>query len=395
MSESPRIPITAVQIGEEERRRVLRVLDSGWLVQGQEVAAFEKRVAEYTHATHAVATTSCTSALHVAVKALGLGPGDEVIVPAFTWVATPNAVVHCGATPVFCDVDLDTFNLDPSQLEALITPRTVGMLPVHLFGLGADMAAVHHLAKRHGLWVIEDAACALGTTLRGQPVGHGSNAACVSFHPRKSITTGEGGMIVTRDSDLATRAQALRSHGAAVSDLARHQSPATRAGVLLPDFDVFGFNYRMTDLQAAIGHGQLDHIDDWIARRRELAALYREQLASIDWIQCPPDDPGHSYQSFACLFRPEPPTLENLDRLEAQRDQLLIDLDANGIVTRQGTHAPVRQACYRKHFDTRPEATPRAWMAQGLSFALPLFPSMSQSQIQRVAEALVDCAPGV
>ncbi len=393
MNEPQPIPITAVKVGEEEKHRVLRVLDSGWLAQGQEVAAFEKRLARYTHATHAVATTSGTAALHVAVKALGLGPGDEVIVPAFTWVATPNVVVHCGATTVFCDVNLDTFNLDPGELESLITPRTVGILPVHLFGLGADMATVHDLARRHGLWVVEDAACALGTTIQGHPVGRGSNAACFSFHPRKSITTGEGGMIVTRDSGLANQARALRNHGAAVRDLAGHPSAADRTGVLLPDFDVFGFNYRMTDLQAAVGHGQFDHLDDWIARRRALATLYREQLASIDWIQCPADDPGHSYQSFACLFRPEPPSLDNLDRLEAQRDQLLIDLDAHGIVTRQGTHAPVRLACYRNHFNTCAEATPRAWMAQGLSFALPLFPSMTESQVQRVIGALIRCAP--
>lgn len=388
--EQDRIPITAVSIGEEEKRRVLEVLDSGWLVQGKQVADFEQRVADYVSLKHGVATTSCTTSLHAAVLGLGLKPGDEVIVPAFTWISTPNVVAHSGATPVFCDVALDTFNLDPAQLDSLVSPKTVGMMPVHLFGLGADMPAVHTFAKKHNLWVVEDAACALGTTINGEPVGKASDAACFSFHPRKSITTGEGGMVVTDDDELAERIRALRNHGASISDMERHRSAR---GVLLPDFNVLGFNYRMTDLQAAVGHGQLDQLDGWIARRRELAALYREQLTDLDWVQTPPDDPGHSYQSFACLYRPESPSPEKLQSLEARRDALLIELDRRGIVTRQGTHAPVRQGCYHDLFKVRAEDFPGACLAQGLSFALPLFPTMTDGQLERVVQTLKDIGP--
>lgn len=390
MTDSDRIPITQVTIGEEEKRRVLEVLDSGWLVQGKQVAAFEKRIADYVSLPLAIATTSCTSALHTAVQALGLKPGDEVIVPAFTWISTANCVAFCGATPVFCDVELDTFNLDVTQLASLVTPKTVGIIPVHLFGLGADMAAVHVLANKHDLWVLEDAACALGTTINGRPVGHASQAACFSFHPRKSITTGEGGMVVTGDEALAERCRAIRNHGASISDLERHKSAR---GVLLPDFNRLGQNYRMTDLQAAVGLGQLEQVDTWLTRRRELASLYRDGLTELDWIVPPPDDPGHSYQSFTCLYRPEEPTLTKLAELEAKRDALLIELDKRGIMTRQGTHAPVRQRCYHELFNVRAEDYPGACLAQGLSFALPLFPSMSNEQLDRVVETLGDIGP--
>ncbi len=390
MTDHDRIPITKVDIGEEEKRRVVEVLDSGWLVQGKQVAELEERIAAYVLLKHGIATTSCTTALHTAVLALGLRPDDEVIVPAFTWVSTANVVAHCGATPVFCDVGLDTFNLDTNQLESLVTPRTVGVIPVHLFGLGADMPAVHAFANKHGLWVLEDAACALGTTIGGKPVGDGSDAACFSFHPRKSITTGEGGMVVTDDAGLAERARTLRNHGASISDLARHRSAR---GVLLPDFNVLGFNYRMTDLQAAVGNGQLDRLDGWIEKRRALAAQYRERLAGLDWVVTPPDDPGHSYQSFACLYRPQEPTPGNLAMLEARRDALLIELDKRGIITRQGTHAPVRQGCYHELFKVCAEDFPGACLAQGLSFALPLFPAMTRAQLERVVQALHDLGP--
>ena len=391
MSDSTdRINITKVEIGEEEKRRVLEVLESGWLVQGKQVAEFEQRIAQYVSLPHGIATTSCTSALHTAVMALGIKPGDEVIVPAFTWVSTANCVAYCGATPVFCDVGLDSFNLDTEQLESLITPKTVGIIPVHLFGLGANMRVVHSIAKKHGLWVLEDAACALGTTINGNPVGQESDAACFSFHPRKSITTGEGGMVVTGEEELAEACRAIRSHGASISDLERHKSAR---GVLLPDFNVIGHNYRMTDLQAAVGHGQLDHLDAWINRRRELAGQYREKLADLDWLTTPLDDPGHSYQSFVCLYQPEEPRFSDLPSLEAKRDNLLIELDKRGIMTRQGTHAPVRLRCYHDVFNVRAEDFPGACMAQGLSFALPLFPSMTEQQLERVANTLRDLGP--
>lgn len=385
MNDNSNIPITRIEIGEEEKRRVLEVLDSGWIVQGKQVAEFEQRIAERVAATHAVATTSCTTALHLAVAALGVKEGDEVIVPAFTWVSTASAVKHCGGTPVFCDVDLYTQNIDVTKLESLFSPRTVGVIPVHLFGLPADMDAINAIAKAHNCWVLEDAACALGTTYNGAPAGSLGDAACFSFHPRKSITTGEGGMVTTNDDNLAATCHALRNHGATVSNLARHQS---RTGALLPEFNMFGYNYRMTDLQAAVGNGQLDHLDDWVNRRRALAADYRRHLADVNWLTPPIDDPGHSYQSFVCVYEPEKPSLDNLAALEQRRDALLIALEDHGITSRQGTHAPVRLGCYRDAMNIQPKDFPNAWMAHGLTIALPLFPSMTDDQTQRVVDVL-------
>lgn len=221
-----KIPITRTVFGPEELRAVQLPLESGWVVQGPYVKQFEERFTAFTGAQAAVATSSCTTSLHIAVAALGLKPGDEVIVPAFTWVATANVVEYMGATPVFCDIDLASFNIDVARIEALITPHTVGIIPVHLFGLCADMGPIMALAQSHGLWVVEDAACAFGAWYAGQHAGTFGDAGCFSFHPRKSITTGEGGMITTGRADLERLARSLRDHGASRSDLARHQSSA-------------------------------------------------------------------------------------------------------------------------------------------------------------------------
>src|SRR5262249_35885690 len=197
-----RIPITRPVFGDEERAAVQRPLESGWVVQGPCVKTFEERFAAFVGSSYGVAASSCTTALHMTIAALGVKPGDEVIVPAFTWVSTANVVEYLGATPVFCDVDLSTFNIDAAQIEALITPRTVGLIPVHLFGLCAEMAPILALAAARGLWVVEDAACGFGARYHGRHAGALGDAGCFSFHPRKAITTGEGGMVTTGRADL-------------------------------------------------------------------------------------------------------------------------------------------------------------------------------------------------
>ena len=211
------IPIARTSLTDDEIASVLEPLRSGWLVQGPQVKSFEEKWCAFTGAPHSLAVTSCTTGMHLAVAALNLGPGDEVIVPAFTWISTANVIEHQGATPIFCDIDLATFNIDVTQIENLITERTVGILPVHLFGLAADMDPIMAIAKKHGLWVIEDSACGFGATYAGQHVGHFGNAGAFSFHPRKAITTGEGGMVTTADVKLATKIQQLRDHGAVMS----------------------------------------------------------------------------------------------------------------------------------------------------------------------------------
>jgi perosamine synthetase len=382
-----KIPITKPVFGAEERDALIAPLETGWVVQGPQVRKFEEKFTAFTGAAFALASTSCTTALHMAVAALGLGPGDEVIVPAFTWIATPNVVEYTGARPVFCDIDLDTFNIDPSRIEALVTPRTVGILPVHLFGLCADMPRILDIARRRHLWVVEDAACGFGAWLGGRHAGTFGDAGCFSFHPRKSITTGEGGMLTTMRPEIADRVRSLRDHGASTSDLARHTSAG---GFLLADYDVLGFNYRMTDFQGAVGSVQMDRAQSILAERAKRAARYDELLAAVPWLVPPaaPDGYVHGYQSYVTLFRPEAASLANVDRLHERRNQLMATLERQGIATRQGSHAPVLTGYYSRKYGITPADFPSACIAERLSLTLPLYPQLEDAEIRTVVSAL-------
>jgi perosamine synthetase len=370
------IPIAKPLFGPEEIAAAAKPLESGWIVQGPYVAEFERRFGAFVGAAHAVACSNGTTALHLANAAMRLGEDDEVIVPSFTWIATANAVVYCGARPVFCDVELSTYNIDSAAIEACITPRTKGIVPVHLFGLCAEMTPILDLAKKHDLWVVEDAACGFGATYHGRQAGTLADTACFSFHPRKSITTGEGGLVTT-----------MRDHGAA----ARRDEPS----FLLPDYDELGFNYRMTDLQGAIGCVQLDRAAFILAQRRLRARRYDEALASFGWLRTPhvPPHMEHGYQAYVCLFAPEEPSPANVDALEARRNMLMAKLEERGITTRQGTHAPVLRAYYRKRFGIDPAAFPNAVLAEKLSLALPLYPQMTDEEQERVVVALREIGP--
>jgi perosamine synthetase len=381
------IPITRPLFGPEELAAVQRPLKTGWVVQGPCVREFEERFSSFTGARHSVATSTCTSALHIAVAALGLRPGDEVIVPAFTWISTPNVVEYQGATATFCDIDAATFNIDVTAIEARITPRTVGILPVHLFGLCADMPAILDIAGRHGLWVVEDAACAFGARLHGRHAGTFGNLGCFSFHPRKSITTGEGGMITTQDDGYASLARSLRDHGASRSDLDRHSEGG---GFLLAQYDRLGFNYRMTDIQGALGCAQMDRARLILEERYRRARLYDQALHAINGLETPkvPDGYDHGYQSYVCWFRPESPSFRNLDRLHERRNRMMSCLESLGIATRQGTHAPVIQGYYSKKYALRPQDFPNAVFADRLTLSLPLFPQMTDDEQDLVSESL-------
>jgi perosamine synthetase len=389
-----RIPITKPFFGEEELRAVQLPLESGWVVQGPYVEAFEAKFAAYTGSEQAVATSSCTTALQIAVAALGVRPGDEVIVPAFTWISTANVVEAMGATPVFCDVDLPTFNIDVESIDALITERTVGLLPVHLFGLPAAIEDVLALARRHGLWVLEDCACSMGGWYRGRHTGTFGDAGCFSFHPRKSITTGEGGMLTTQRDDLAGLARSLRDHGASRSDRQRHEEAG---GFLLSDYEQLGFNYRMTDIQGALGSAQMDRADELIEARRQRAARYDELLADVDWLAAPvaPEGCVHGYQAYVCLFRPEDPTLDNVDRLHAQRNALMSRLEQRGIATRQGTHSPILAPLYARRYGLDPADFPNSLVADRLSLTLPLYAQMTDAEQDAVVAELRAAAVAV
>lgn len=386
-AEVRQIPITKTVFGEEEMAAVQKPLESGWVVQGPFVKQFEEQFSAFTGAPYSIATSSCTTALHIAVAALGLKPGDEVIVPAFTWVATANAVEYMGAKPVFCDIELSTFNIDPRKIEPLITERTVGIIPVHLFGLCADMAPVMELARENNLWVVEDAACAFGAWYQGQHAGTFGDAGCFSFHPRKSITTGEGGMITTSRQELDTLSRSLRDHGASRSDLQRHHGPAA---FLLADYNHLGYNFRLTDIQGALGCAQMNRAEWILQKRTERARDYDRMLGDVEWLRTPlvPEGYTHGYQAYVCLFRPEEPDLNNVEELNRRRNELMTRLEAQGIATRQGTHAAALVGYYSEKYGLRPEHFPNTYIAEQLSLTLPLYAQMTEDEQDRVVNAL-------
>jgi perosamine synthetase len=381
------IPITKPFFGAEEMRAVQLPLESGWVVQGPFVRKFEEQFSAFTGAPWSAASSSCTTALHLAVAALGLSAGDEVVVPAFTWVATANVVEYMGARPVFADIALDTFNIDPAAAAAAVTSRTVGQLPVHLFGLCADMPALTALGRRHSLWMVEDAACAFGSWTGGRHAGTFGEFGCFSFHPRKSITTGEGGMVTTARRDLYDRVLSLRDHGATKSDRERHEQ---RGSFLLAAYPNLGYNYRLTDIQGALGCAQMARAGALLEGRTRVARAYAERLAGRDWLALPSAPAGdtHGWQSYVCLFRPETPGLHTVDRLHARRNALMARLESQGIATRQGTHAPVIQDFYAKKYGLAPGDFPNAYLADRLSLSLPLYPQMTDAEIDTVVSAL-------
>jgi perosamine synthetase len=388
-----KIPITKPVFDDADRAAVASPLDTGWVVQGPNVARFEADFASYVGAPSAIACSNCTTGLHMGLAAAGVGPGDEVLVPAFTWVASANAVLYCGATPVLCDVSLDTFNVDLDDLEARLTTRTRAVVPVHLFGLPADMVRLMPWARRRGLAVIEDAACGLDARIDGQHVGTFGDFGAFSFHPRKAITTGEGGMVLCADAAKDALVRSLRDHGASKSDATRH---AAKNAFLLSEFNVLGYNYRMTDMQGALGVTQLAKAR-WIHDRRSaLAARYDQLLSGLSWLRTPVVPAGwtHGYQSYVCLFAPETPSFAALERLRAERDALMTRLEEDGIQTRQGTHAVHTLGYYRDRFDLRAEDYPNAALAENLSITLPLYPQMTEVEQDYVVEHLSRWSPG-
>jgi perosamine synthetase len=370
------IPVTKPFFGEEEERAVVEVLRSGWVVQGPKVAALERVIAEYVGARHAVATSSCTTALHLALILQGIGLGDEVIVPSFTFIATANAVCYTGATPVFVDIDPRTYNIDPDCLEAAITPRTKAIMPVHQIGLAADMDRINAIARRHGLTVIEDAAPTLGATYKGRRVGGLGNLTCFSFHPRKVMTSGEGGMVVTDDESWAARARVLRTHGMSLSDLARHHATS----VVVEEYHELGYNYRLSDLQAAVGIEQMKKLDFMLMRRKQLAERYNEAFAQLDCVQLPfsSDEMPHSYQSYMIQLRAH---------AAKTREQAMQELLEAGVATRRGVMAIHLEPYYRQRFPL--VRLPVTETAAHHTLLLPAYCSMTAMEQEYVIDHLL------
>jgi len=383
------IQISLPDTGIEEWEATRDCFETGWLTSGPKVREFERAFAERHGTAHGVAVTSCTTALHLALKALGVGPGDEVIVPAFTWVATANAVLYCGAEVVFADIDRDTFNLAPAEVAAKVNGRTKAIIAVHLFGLCADMEALRAAAP--GVAIIEDAACAAGASYAGASAGSLGVAGCFSFHPRKQLTTGEGGMVTTSDPSFAESLEIFRNHGAAVSEEQRHHGPQP---YILPDFDVLGYNYRMTDIQAAVGLVQLQKLEGSLVFRKEKAEYYHEYLADLDWLRLPTETLrelnqgteggveryAHSWQAFVTSVDPE--------KAPMARNAMMARLQEEGVSTRPGTHAVHMLGFYAERYRISPEDFPNARFANDQTMAIPLHNRMSGEDYGKIVGIL-------
>jgi dTDP-4-amino-4,6-dideoxygalactose transaminase len=368
------IPVMLPCLGEDEAEAAAAAVRSGWVAQGPRVAAFERAFAERVGAAHGVAVSSCTTGLHLALHVLGLGPGDEVIVPSFSFIATTNCVVYTGATPVFADVDPLTGNLTPETVEAVRTPATRAVIAVHQAGVPADVDALRAVLDPYGVTVVEDAACAAGSTYRGRPVGAGAGLAAWSFHPRKLLTTGEGGMVTTDDAELAARLRRLREHGMNVSAADRH----TAGKPVLEAYLEVGFNYRMTDIQAAVGLVQLSKLDGLVADRRARAARYQELLAAVPGVRAV-TDPAYgttNYQSFWVELAADFP---------ASRDDVLAAMNAEGISPRRGIMAAHLEPAYQGHPHGPLPVTERLTRT---SLVLPLHHLLTDGDQERIVGVL-------
>lgn len=371
------INIAKPDTGEEEWLATKDCFMSGWLTSGPKVKQFEQDFSSLHDVEYSIAVTNCTAALHLALTALGIGRGDEVIVPAFTWVATANAVLYCGATPVFADIEAHSFNICPDSVKTKITNRTKAIIPVHLFGLCADINSLKNIAP--DIYIIEDAACAAGAHYYGKPAGSLGDIGCFSFHPRKSITTGEGGMITTDNKEVAEKLDKLRNHGASVPEEIRHRGPRP---YILPDFDILGFNYRMTDIQGAVGQVQLKKLKRIIEERQKWAEYYTRELKTINWISTPRVGTSykHGWQAYVCMV--------NEDKAPHSRNDIMDRLEVMGISTRPGTHAVHMLEYYRALLHHKADDFPNARDAANLSIAIPLHNAMTDEDYAYVVETL-------
>ena len=387
------VPVARPFLGDEEVAAVAEVLRSGWVTQGPRVAAFEREFADYVGAKYACAVSNCTTALHLALLAVGVQAGDEVITVSHSFIATANSIRYCGATPVFVDIQPDTFNMDPDRIEEVITGRTRAILCVHQLGMPCDLKAILDIARRHSLPVVEDAACAIGSEIRwnsrweriGKPHG---DIACFSFHPRKLLTTGDGGMITTSSPEWDRQFRLWRHHGMSLPDTVRHGAKE----VIFESYTILGHNYRMTDIQAAVGREQLKRIPGFVARRRQQAQRYRELLADVPGLLLPtePEWARSNWQSF-CVWLPD-----GCDQCQVMQAMLNA-----GVSTRRGVMCAHREPAYGQEpwscgvgpadCDCPPGTCARlreSERAQDQALILPLFHQMTDAEQDMVVSAL-------
>lgn len=375
------IPIARPELGAAELDAAARAIESGWVSQGPRCLEFEAAVASRLGVSHARAVNSCTNAILLALIALDVRAGDEIIVPAFTCVAALNPIELLGATPVPVDVELDAFGISPDALDAAVTARTRGMLMAHLFGLSAPIKPLVDSCRRHGIWLIEDIALGFGARLGDRAVGSFGDAAVISFHPRKLITTGEGGMVVTNRADVAERVGMLRNYGASRPAWERHHQRLFE----LPLYTVAGLNCKMTDIQAAIGAEQVRRMDSFISARTQIARRYDEAVRKLAWIDLvvPCAESTPSWQSYVVRIRSS--------RVSADpsiRDRLLEHLDGRGIAAVQSAQAMHTIDYYVRKYGWSSEQFPNAAMADCSTLCLPIFPALSASEQDAVIDAV-------
>ncbi|WP_200939884.1 DegT/DnrJ/EryC1/StrS family aminotransferase [Bosea sp. Leaf344] len=378
------ISITEPSFDETEVEMVRAVLASKWVTQGPMTERFEKLIAENQKAAFALACTSCTAALHLATMALGLGPEDEVIVPAFTWITSAHSAEYVGAKAVFADIDLATFNIDPKALEAAITPRTKAVVSVHLFGLAAPMDEIRAICAPRGIRIIEDAACAIATTYKGEPVGAIGDLGCFSFHPRKVVTTGEGGAVTTNDPELAAALRSLRNHGTTglpSAEIEPH-GPWT-----MGTFNRIGFNLRLSDIQAAVGVAQMSKLKALVADRRATAQRYTQMLREVNDLVLPVagEVEGHTYQSYVVRL---------VEGGRRRRNAVMSAMALAEMQSRPGTHAVHRLGYYRNKYGLKAEQFPNACAAEDTTITLPIVPFMRHSDQERVVHVIRQALKG-
>jgi dTDP-4-amino-4,6-dideoxygalactose transaminase len=386
IEEQKKIPVARPWLGEREAAAVRRPILSGWVTQGKEVAGLEEEFAAYTGAEYACAVSSCTTALHLALLAAGVGEGSEVITVSHSFIATANSILYCGGHPVFIDIEPETYNIDSLLIDQAITERTAAILCVHQLGMPCDLSAVIEIGRKHNLPVIEDAACAIGSEIlwngKWEKIGkpHG-DAACFSFHPRKLLTTGDGGMITTNHPEMDRRFRLLRQHGMSVPDTVRHASN----NVIFPSYDVAGYNYRMTDIQASIGRVQLERIPRMVKRRRMQVQRYMEGLEALPSIGLPhePEWARSNWQSF-CVRLPD-----GCDQIEVMEWML-----EDGISTRNGVMCAHREPAYSRVDWTPGSTLEQSEKIQDTAIVLPLFHQMSGDEQDAVVESLIRACGG-
>jgi dTDP-4-amino-4,6-dideoxygalactose transaminase len=375
------VPFSPPSLRENEAIAAAEVIRSGWLMQGPKVAEFEHLLAAYCGSSNAIAVSNCTTALHLSLLTLGVKPGDEVICPSLSFIATANSIRYTGASPVFADVDPQTYNLDPNAVEAAITSRTRAIMLVHQLGLPADIDTFAAIAEKHGLALVEDAACAIGSRYKGRRVGGDGQAVCFSFHPRKVITTGEGGLILTDNAAYARTMSIMRQHGMNMSVMERHKSDR----VSIENYD-FGFNYRMTDLQAAVGIEQLKRLDSLLATRLRAAERYNEALAGHPWLRPPyiPEYAEPTFQSYAIQLTEDAPL---------SREQVMEQLLAMGVATRRGVMLAHREPAYEGW--PCPNDLAKSEDASARSLLLPIFGDITDQQVDYVIDCIGALRPAL